>query len=322
MLLTLTTTHQPATDLGYLLRKNPARPQSFELSFGKAHVFYPEATNERCTVALLVEVDPVGLVRNRRGPAGEGGALAQYVNDRPYAASSFLSVAMADVFGTALAGNSKERPELPNAPLPFQVTFSALPCRGGELFLRKLFEPLGYQVTASRLALDGQFPDWGESAYFQVELSATLPLKLLLSHLYVLVPVLDNDKHYWVSDDEVKKLMRHGEGWLAKHPEREAIARRYLKHQRNLVDDALVQLADENEPDPDMVAEVHAQEEAAIEKNISLNEQRLGAVIAALKGSNAARVLDLGCGDPNASVGKRTACRGLPALPVLPHPLA
>lgn len=166
MLLTLTTTHQPATDLGYLLRKNPARPQSFELSFGKAHVFYPEATNERCTVALLVEVDPVGLVRNRRGPAGEGGALAQYVNDRPYAASSFLSVAMADVFGTALAGNSKERPELVNAPLPFQVTFSALPCRGGELFLRKLFEPLGYQVTASRLALDGQFPDWGESAYF------------------------------------------------------------------------------------------------------------------------------------------------------------
>src|SRR5580698_5067268 len=146
MLLTLTTTHEPATDLVFLLRKNPARPQSFNLSFGKAHVFYPEASKERCTVALLVEVDPIGLVRNRRGPSGEGGALEQYVNDRPYAASSFLSVAIADVFGTALAGNSKERPELVDAPIPLQAVFSALPCRGGEQFLRKLFEPLGYQV--------------------------------------------------------------------------------------------------------------------------------------------------------------------------------
>src|SRR3984885_7538989 len=142
MLLTLTTTHQPATDLGYLLRKNPGRLQSFELSFGKAHIFYPEANEGRCTVALLVEVDPIALVRNRRRPSGEGGALQQYVNDRPYAASSFLSVAIADVFGTALSGNSKERPELVDAPLPFQVSFSALPCRGGEPFLRKLFEPL------------------------------------------------------------------------------------------------------------------------------------------------------------------------------------
>ena len=297
MLLTLTTTHPPATDLGYLLRKNPARPQSFNLSFGRAHVFYPEASQERCTVALLVEVDPVGLVRSRRGPSGEGGTLDRYVNDRPYAASSFLSVAMADVFGSALAGNSKERPELVDVALPLQVAFSALPCRGGEPLLRKLFEPLGYHVAARRLPLDDQFPDWGESAYYRAELAATLPLKQLLSHLYVLVPVLDDDKHYWVSDAEVQKLMRHGEGWLAAHPEREAIARRYLKHQRSLVSDALAQLADEGDPDPDTLAETQAQEEEVIERDISLNEQRLGAVIAALKASSAARVLDLGCGE-------------------------
>jgi 3' terminal RNA ribose 2'-O-methyltransferase Hen1 len=297
VLLTLTTTHQPATDLGYLLRKNPARPQSFNLNFGKAHVFYPEATAERCTVALLVEVDPVGLVRNRRGPSGEGGALEQYVNDRPYAASSFLSVTIAEVFGSALSGKSKERPELADAPLPMTVAFSALPCRGGEEFLRKLFEPLGYAVFAQRLTLDEKFPEWGESSYFRVELSARLPLQQLLSHLYVLVPVLDNDKHYWVGDDEVEKLMRHGEGWLAKHPEREGITRRYLKHQRSLVDDALAQLVDESKPDPDAAAEAHAQEEEAVERTISLNEQRLGSVLAALKGSGAARVLDLGCGE-------------------------
>src|SRR6266576_2835336 len=297
MLLTLTTTHSPATDIGYLLRKNPSRLQSFSLSFGKAHVFYPEATPGRCTVSLLVDVDPVGLVRNRRGPAGEGGALEQYVHDRPYAASSFLSVALADVFGSALSGKSKERPELADTPLPLCVKFSALPCRGGEEFLRKLFEPLGYTVSARRLPLDEKFPDWGESSYFQVEMDARLPLQQLLSHLYVLVPVLDNDKHYWVSDDEVEKLLRHGEGWLASHPEREAITRRYLKHQRSLVDDALTQLADESELNPDAVAEMHAQEEEAIERNISLNEQRLGSVLAALKSTGAARVLDLGCGE-------------------------
>src|SRR5437773_9121648 len=152
MLLTLTTTHTPASDLGFLLRKNPARPQSFNLTFGKAHVFYPEATADRCTVALLVEVDPVALVRKRRGPAGEGGALEQYVNDRPYAASSFLSVALAEVFGSALSGKSMERPELADTPLPLRVTCSAFPCRGGEECLRKLFEPLGYAVSARRLA--------------------------------------------------------------------------------------------------------------------------------------------------------------------------
>lgn len=297
MLLTLTTTHNPAVDLGFLLRKNPSRPQSFSLSFGNAHVFYPEATSERCSVALLVEVDPVGLVRNRRGPAGEGGALEQYVNDRPYAASSFLSVAIAEVFGSALAGKSKERPELVEAQLPLSATISALPCRGGEEFLRKLFEPLGYKVSARRLPLDEAFADWGESSYFRVELEAQLPLQKLLSHLYVLVPVLDNDKHYWVGDGEVEKLLRHGEGWLASHPEREAITRRYLKHQRSLVDDALAQLVDESEPRPDDAAESKALEEEAVEQKINLNEQRLGAVLAALKSTGAARVLDLGCGE-------------------------
>jgi 3' terminal RNA ribose 2'-O-methyltransferase Hen1 len=295
--MTLTTTYEPATDLGFLLRKNPDRPQSFSLTFGRAHVFYPEAQAERCTVALLIEVDPVALVRNRRGPSGEGGALEQYVNDRPYAASSFLSVAIAEVFGSALSGKSKERPELVETPMPFVVTLSALPCRGGEEFLRKLFEPLGYSVCARRLPLDANFPDWGDSPYYRVELIARLPLQQLLSHLYVLVPVLDNDKHYWVGDDEVEKLLRHGEGWLASHAEREAITRRYLKHQRSLVDDALAQLVDESDPDPDAVSETHALEEESIECAISLNEQRLGSVLAALKASGSTRVLDLGCGE-------------------------
>ena len=268
MLLTLTTTHRPATDLGYLLRKNPARAQAFNLTFGRAHVFYPEASEDRCTAVLLVEVDPVGLVRNRRGPSGDGGLLDQYVNDRPYAASSFLSVALANVFDAALGGRCKEKPDLAELPLPLEASLAAVPCRGGEEFLRKLFEPLGYTVAAERQPLDARFPEWGESPYFRVELRATLPLHQLLSHLYVLLPVLDNDKHYWVGDDEVEKLLRHGEGWLATHPERQIITRRYLKHRRSLVDDAIERLAGETDPHPDDTAQARSDEEEALESAV------------------------------------------------------
>lgn len=297
VLLTITSTTAPATDLGHLLRKHPGRVHSFELSFGKAHVFYPEASPERCTAALLLDVDPVGLVRNRRGPAGEGGALQQYVNDRPYVASSFLSVALSDVFSSAMAGKVKEQQHLVETPLPFEVSISAVPSRGGEGILHRLFEPLGYTVKAIRHVLDDKFPEWGEGPYYSVQLNGQVPLRQLLTHLYVLMPVLDNSKHYWVGDDEVEKLLRRGEGWLSAHPERELITTRYLKYRRSLIDDALQQLVGDEDPSPDEAEESHAKEEAEIEQTMSLNEQRLGTVLAALKGTGAKRVLDLGCGE-------------------------
>ena len=294
MLLTITTTHSPATALGYLLHKHPERFQSFKLTFGKASVFYPEASLERCTAALLLDVDPVGLVRKQRG---EGYQLEQYVNDRPYVASSFLSVAIAQVFGTALAGRCKDQPELAQTPIPLTAKLSVLPCKSGEAFLRRLFEPLSYTVTAEVHALDEQFPEWGKSPYFTVELQGTVRLQDLLSHLYVLIPVLDDEKHYWVGDDEVDKLLRHGEGWLTTHPEQQQIAKRYLKRQGSLVRTALAQLVEDDNPEPDDTQANHELEEAAVEKPISLNQQRLEAVLAALKASGAKRVLDLGCGE-------------------------
>jgi len=297
MLLTITYTGNPATDLGYLLHKSPSRVHSFEQVFGKAHVFYPEKSTERCTAALLLEIDPIGLVRNRRGPSGEAHMLEQYVNDRPYAASSFLSVAIARTFGTAITGRSKERQELAETPLPLEARIAVLPCRGGESLLRRLFEPLAYEITALRHPLDTKFPEWGESPYFTVTLKATVRLSDLLTHLYVLVPVLDDDKHYWVGDAEVEKLLRHGEGWLRDHPERELITNRYLKHQKRLAREALTRLIGEEEPEAEELAEIHTREEEAIEKPISLAEQRMGAVMAALRSAGAKRVLDLGCGE-------------------------
>ncbi|HKH93721.1 MAG TPA: 3' terminal RNA ribose 2'-O-methyltransferase Hen1 [Gemmatimonadaceae bacterium] len=298
MLLTITTTHRPATDLGYLLHKNPARAQRFALSFGAAYVVYPEASAERCTVALVLDVDPVGLVRGRRGPEGEGGLLTQYVNDRPYVSSSFLSVAMSEVFGTAMSGRSKERPELAEKAIPLEARLAAVPCRGGEEFLRRLFEPLGYAVHAEAAPLDLAIPEWGASRYHVVTLTAEKRLSDLLTHLYVLVPVLDDEKHYWVGDDEVEKLIRHGEGWLASHPEKELITRRYLKHQRSLVRDAVARLVTEESPDDDEDAPaVRDAEEGSLERPLSLNEQRLDTVLGALRASGATTVVDLGCGE-------------------------
>jgi len=296
MLLTITTTHQPATDLGHLLRKHPGKTHVFEQTFGRAHVFYSEATDQVCTAVLLLEIDPVGLVRNQRGPAGEGRSLEQYVNDRPYVASSFLSVALGDVFSSAMSGKAKDRVELVDSPIPLKVIISSLPCHAGETLLKRLFEPLGYAVAAQSRLLDETFPDWGPSRYFRVKLDATISLRNLLTRLYVLLPVLDNDKHYWVGDDEVEKLLRRGEGWLPQHPERDLITRRYLKHRRNLINDALARLVDDD-PDPDETEHVHSEQEAEVEAKISLNEQRLGTVLATLKQSGAKRVLDLGCGE-------------------------
>ncbi len=290
MLLTITLTTPPATDLGYLLHKNPARVQSFDLNFGKAHIFYTEATPEKCTAALLLDVDPVHLVRGQRS------GLDQYVNDRPYVASSFMSVAIAQVFGSALAGQCKERADLVQLSLPYEIRLAVVLCRGGESILRRLFEPLGYTVNAQTYPLDETYPAWGTSDYFTVTLSVTARLSELLTHLYVLIPVLDAEKHYWVGDDEVAKLLRHGEGWLAAHPERELIAQRYLKR-RYLIQAALAQLMEEDDPDLERSEEAQAQEEAEIEQRLSLHEQRLGTVLAVLKNSGAKRVLDLGCGE-------------------------
>ena len=297
MLLTITTTHTPATDLGYLLHKHPARCQTFPLSFGEAHVVYPNVSETECTAALLLDVDPVGLVRGRGKRQHEGFGLHQYVNDRPYVASSFLSVAIAQVYGTALAGRCRDRPALVQTAIPLQARLAVVPDSSRGELLKQLFEPLGYTVTLQGYPLDERFPDWGESRYFTVELAATIRLSELLTHLYVLIPVLDNAKHYWVGPEEVEKLLRKGEGWLTNHPERDLITQRYLKYRRSLTQAALERLMADEMLDPDSVEASQSEAEAALEKPLSLHEQRLNSVLAALKASHASRVLDLGCGE-------------------------
>lgn len=313
MLLTLTTTHRPATDLGYLLHKNPDRVHTHDTSFGRALLFYPERTDERCTAALALDVDPVALVRGKKdGP----GLIDQYVNDRPYVASSFLSVAIANMLRNALGGSSRERQALADTPIPLRAHLTPLPVRGSDL-IERLFGPLGYAITVTPIPLDETWPEWGASPYVALTLEATCRLRDLLRHLYVLIPVLDRRKHYFVERGELEKLLAKGEGWLGSHPDKKLIADRYLRFKRSWTSEVLARLADDVPPSPDdettVVAEPSAPGDPAtdgedvevprkdaaeeqLEKPIRLHEARLDAVTRVLVQSGARRVVDLGCG--------------------------
>ncbi|MFC9895141.1 3' terminal RNA ribose 2'-O-methyltransferase Hen1 [Nocardia sp. NPDC127579] len=280
MLVTITCTPPegaawPASDLGFLLHKNPTRVQAFDQSYGTAHVFYPEADERRCTVALLLEVDPIRLVRGRSRGTPDF-SLAQYVNDRPYAGASLLSVALGSVFRTALRGRCELRPELADTELPLRIELPAVPCKGGPEAAPKVFAPLGWTVTATALPLDPAFPEWGESHYLRLELTGTMRLADALSHLYVLLPVLDGAKHYWLAADEVDKLIRTAAGWLAEHPERAWITRRYLARRHTLVRSALARLAEVDEVEPELLDAVEvdtddtAGPECAVAENSSV----------------------------------------------------
>ncbi|MFF7281758.1 3' terminal RNA ribose 2'-O-methyltransferase Hen1 [Streptomyces griseorubiginosus] len=308
MFLTITTTgtpERPATDLGFLLHKHPDKAQAFSTSYGRAHVLYPEADDQRCTAALLLEVDAVALVRRGKGK-GRGGApdaaLAQYVNDRPYAASSLLAVALSAVFSSAMRGVCTAKPELPSQPRPLRIEVPAVAARGGPEVVRRLFEPLGWTVTAEPVALDSEFPEWGDSRYVRLELESTrLTLAEALRHLYVLLPVLDDAKHYWVASDEVDKLLRAGEGWLPAHPEQKLITSRYLSRRWSLTREAmerleLVRLAEADDSEVEEIDNAVEAETETEEKPTPLAVQRREAILEALRAAGAARVLDLGCG--------------------------
>ena len=311
MLLTITAEGENAAALSFLMHKHPDKLQQVELSVGTASIFYPECGKEKVTAALLLDIDPIGMVRNAKNFAGKDFLLGQYVNDRPYVASSFMSSAISKAFSSAMNGSCKEHPEFIDMPLALTAKISVLPApRGGELLIKRLFEPLGYTVEAERHLLDTQFSEWGYGKYFTLTLKNTLPLKDLLSHLYVLIPVLDTEKHYFITQNEVEKLLQKGKGWLEQHPEREIIVSRYLINLKSLVRSAfeVLQAAEDgiipdtdNEAEQDELTKIEDTAAAHTQlqkvKKERLHDIRLRLVAEKLKQSGAASVIDLGCGD-------------------------
>ncbi len=297
MLVSITCVGPNSSDLGFLLHKHPDRVRSIEVGGGRAHVFYPEVSAERTTATLLVEVDPVRLSRKVGGKRAAPN-LEPYVNDRPYVASSMLSVALGKLYGTAMAGTCETKPELVDQPIQLEIDLPVVPIprtKDGNIIVR-LFEPLGWDVRTTPLPLDPQFESWGDSNYVSLNLTGRQTVKDALAHLYVLLPVLDGRKHYWIGSDEVDKLLRRGGDWLAEHPERELISRRYLRF-RSLARDALARLATDGVSDPDATDQANDAGEGALERPLSLNQRRLEAVTEAVAACGGGSVLDLGCGE-------------------------
>ena len=309
MLLTITYEGEHTQNLGFLLHKNPDRAQQFELSYGKAYVFYPEVSEHRTTAALLLDIDPIDLARGKLG--GSEGGLFDYVNDRPYASTSFMSNAISRVFGTALKGRCDRMQQLADTPLPLTATLTSLRTGDDKELAAQLFEPLGYSVTTETTLLDSRFPEWGDSPYIDLTLSGRVKLSELLNHLYVLIPVFDMQKHYYIAQDEIQKLLDHGgfsadvsdgsaqtKGWLASHPYRDKIVRRYFKNKKSYARKAIdILLSDMPEQQGEEASGASPEETEAQEKRIPLNTQRMEAVRDAVLASGASSVIDLGCGE-------------------------
>ncbi|MDO4544956.1 MAG: 3' terminal RNA ribose 2'-O-methyltransferase Hen1 [Bacillota bacterium] len=298
MLLTIAYRGKNTQNMGYLLHKNPYRAQQFELNFGKVYVFYPEISDAQTTAALVLDIDPIALAKGKQGSNGQG--LFSYVNDRPYVASSFMSTALAKVFGTAMSGRCDKMQELADTPLDLKATIHMLPCRGTPDFAKEVFEPLGYETSYRTTILDEKFPEWEDSTYIDLTISGKVTLATLLNHLYVLIPAFDKQKHYWVGSDEIDKLVKHGEGWLLNHPARNRIVNRYFAKRRSLAHIArnrLIEMEEEVELGLDEDEIENQVEISNKERRISLNEMRLEAVKNAVIESGASSVIDLGCGD-------------------------
>ena len=291
MLLTITYEGNNTQELGFLLHKNPERAQQFELNFGKAYVFYPEVSNKRTTVALLLDIDPIDLARGKVG--SKDGGLFDYVNDRPYASTSFMSTAISRIFGTAMNGRCDKNQKLADTSLNLTATLYSLKDVNG--IADEIFAPLGYTVTANRSVLDEKFPEWGDSPYIDLTISGKVKLSDMLDHIYVLIPVFDGQKHYYMDEEEIQKLIAHGEGWLENHPSKEKITRRYFNLRRSYARKALeILLADENIAESEENTE---SEDSEKERRIPLNTQRLNAVKKAVLDSGASKVIDMGCGE-------------------------
>lgn len=298
MLLTITYRGENTQDLGFLLHKNPYRAQQFELSYGNVYVFYPKVTDEETTAAILLDINSIDLAKGKLG--SQAGGLFDYINDRPYVTSSFMSTALSKVFGTAMTGRCDKKQELADKLIDLTAKVHMLPCRGDAEIINEIFEPLGYEVEYQTYTLDEKFPEWGDSAYIDLTIRNTVKLSELLNHLYVLIPVFDKQKHYWVNKEEVEKLLRHGDGWLADHPLRNRIINRYFAKSRALAHKAIDKfMEDENLQQGDELDEINgtADEAEARVRRVSLNNQRLDAVYNAVIESGATTVLDLGCGD-------------------------
>ncbi len=282
MILNFNVKGENADKISFLLHKSPNKLHQFSLGFGSAYVFYSKYERNDVSFSLLVDIDPIDLVR---GKNKNSQGIFDYVNDRPYATSSFLCSAIAQVFSTALSGRSKEYEHLVKEEMEFKVEVVSLKVKTNLIMLNKIFDPLGYELEIKSHLLDEKIFGEEESNYVDLILKNKLTLQSVLQHLYVLIPVFDNNKHYFVNNDEVEKLLSKGGDWIDVHPEKDFITSRYLNSK--FIDAKKLESLFSKEQNK-MIEE---------RKKNSLNSQRLSQVTDVIESLNIKSLVDLGCGE-------------------------
>ncbi|MGB0870489.1 MAG: 3' terminal RNA ribose 2'-O-methyltransferase Hen1 [Flavobacteriales bacterium] len=295
MYLKIKVNNNNATDLGYILHKHPDKYQKEKMGYGDIHMFYTQTEATSCEFAMVLDINTIELTRNlQKKTYSNSFKLADYVNDRAFVASSFLTAAISKVLGSAMNGNCSYDKDLAIKVWDLEVEVGTVKAQGGINQIRNYFEPLNYTLEIEETLLDEDFESWGKSPYFTLKLQGQKTIQDLLSQLYVLLPVLDNNKHYYVNESEIKKLIQKGGEWLKNHPAKDIITKKYLRYKKSYTHSAFEQLMTET---PEVLNKPTEEIEEKVEQKLSVHQNRLQQVANTLKQLGANSIADLGCGE-------------------------
>ncbi|TDL78499.1 3' terminal RNA ribose 2'-O-methyltransferase Hen1 [Peribacillus frigoritolerans] len=226
MQLTIKATGDNVKAISYLLSKNPNNLYERNHKGHLVRLFYSKFEETELEVTIFVTPDPIDLVKNNSNSYD----ITHYINDREFAVSSLFCSFIRSALGTALNGQPKEEySEWVNYRFSFQFEFGPVVSSLSDKQLKDLFEPIGYEVAISRPDIEYSFEMKDKSSARSICLKGMKTLQNGLRQLFVLIPVIDNYKHYYIDDKEIEKLERYGEGWLEDHPKRDYIYRQSLR---------------------------------------------------------------------------------------------
>ncbi|PYF06198.1 3' terminal RNA ribose 2'-O-methyltransferase Hen1 [Ureibacillus chungkukjangi] len=226
MQLTIRGTGQDIQVISYLLAKNPNNLYERRVSGHLVRMFFSQFSEEEVEVTFFVTPDPIELSRNNSKVYD----ITSYINDREFVVSSIFCTFLRTALGTALNGKPVEEYEpWVNHPFPLEFSFGPVASQLTDQDIQSLFQPLGYAVEITYGEADYNMDFKSKSSARFITLKGSTTLQMGLRQLFVLIPVLDNYKHYYIDEQEVEKIVRYGEGWLDKHPKREFILRQALR---------------------------------------------------------------------------------------------
>ncbi|WP_407270561.1 3' terminal RNA ribose 2'-O-methyltransferase Hen1 [Radiobacillus sp. PE A8.2] len=226
MQLTIHATGENVQVLSFLLAKNPTNLYERESKGHLVRMFYSKFMPSEVEATIFVTPDSIELVKNNNNAYD----ITHYINDREFAVSSIFTSLIRSALATALNGNTKEEYQAwVKHCFPFTFGFGPVSTDLSDEQITNLFEPLGYEIDIEKRELDYDFSLKTTNHVRYINIHGTTTLQTGLRQLFVLIPVLDNYKHYYIDEKEIDKLQRYGEGWLDQHPSKDMIIRRALR---------------------------------------------------------------------------------------------